>query len=283
MHLHQSHSIPNFVRIAPSDRSIGHESIRRCARLASHLMVVWGLCASQAANAENAEGLAAELAKLRSEVESLSQEIEIERTSTRERIEAAANRKAELESELERENRRLTRLEQSLAEHKKTIASQVAAESDLLPVVQENIAQLRAYIEKSLPFQRQSRLTALDELESALRSEQIAPGKAAQRLWSVVQDEIRLTKENGLYRQTIEQGEEEILADVIRVGMVLLYFKAPNGAVGQAHRSADGWEFVSVTQNEDKKRILNLFDSFQKQVRTGLFEVPPIATYGAHR
>ena len=260
----------------------GTESNRCVANPAWQFALILVLCTAPVAHADNAAGLATELAKLRSEVESLSQEIEIERTATRERIEAAANRRAELESELERENRRLKRLEQSLSEHKKRIASQVAAESDLLPVVRENIQKLRAYVETSLPFQRENRLGAIDELETALGAKQIAPGKAAQRLWSLVQDEMRLTKESALYRQTIQQGETEMLADVVRVGMVFLYFKVPDGAVGQAQRTSSGWEFVPATKNEDKTRILDLFDSFQKQVRTGLFEVPAIANPGAH-
>lgn len=238
---------------------------------------------SSTAYAEDRAGLAAELAKLRSDVEALSQEIEMERTATRERVEAAAARKSELESELERENRRLKRLEQSLSEHQKRIETQIAAESDLRPIVAAQIRTLRTYIQNALPFQRDNRLLAVQELESALSSEQIAPAKAAQRLWSIVQDELRLTKESGLYRQTISQDGDEQLADVVRVGMVFLYYKAPSGNVGQAIRSASGWEFVSVTDPEDQKRIHTLFDSFQKQIRTGMFELPVMAKRGNHQ
>ena len=266
-----------------SDRVASYESKPRFVEQTRYIVFALAICVTQTVRADNSDGLAVELAKLRTEVESLSQEIEIERTSTRERIEAAANRKAELESELERETRRLKRLEQSLSEHQKLVASQVAAESDLLPVVIENIRSLRSYVNNTLPFQQQSRLATIDELESALTSKQITPGKAAQRLWSIVQDEIRLTKESGLYRQTIQHGDDEKLADVVRVGMVFLYFKVPDGALGQAERTAHGWHFVTATNNEDQKRILHLFDSFQKQVRTGLFEVPKLAKQGDPR
>lgn len=240
------------------------------------------LCANLAV-AEDTTGLAAELSKLRSEVEALSQEIEIERAAAREQIEAAAARKAELESEVERENRRLKRLEQSLSEHQKLIQTQVAAESDLQPIVQGQIQTLRAYVLSSLPFQRDSRVTSLDELERALAAGSISPAKAAQRLWSILQDEIRLTKESGLYRQTIRHGDEEQLADVVRLGMVFLYYQVPGGGVGQAVRSKSGWDFVSISDLDDQKRVRTLFDSFQKQVRTGLFEVPVIASRGEGR
>ena len=64
------------------------------------------------------------------------------------------------------------------------------------------------------------------------------------------------------------------LADVAKLGMVLLYFKTFDGQVGKAIQTEQGWEYKIVSEREDRKRILCLFDSMEKHIREGYFELP---------
>src|SRR5690606_8599847 len=41
-----------------------------------------------------------------------------------------------------------------------------------------------------------------------------------------------------------------------------------------AVRSKDGWAFESIGEPEQQKLILQLFDSFKKQIRVGHFQLP---------
>ncbi|MFB6373638.1 MAG: DUF3450 family protein, partial [Bradymonadaceae bacterium] len=94
------------------------------------------------------------------------------------------------------------------------------------------------------------------------------------RLWQFVEDELRLSRENGMYSQVIELGGEEVLADVARVGMVSLYFKTEDGRVGVAERTDEGWRWQTIRKEKQKRRIEKLFESFKKNIRVGYFELP---------
>lgn len=223
--------------------------------------------------AQDSAKLAEQLARLRTEVESLSEELELERSSAREELESLAARKAELESELQREDLRLSRVAAALEEQKKLVEQARASEADLSPVVQEGAKGLRAYVERSLPFRTTERLAAIDEITGALDAGNVRPSKAVLRLWSLVQDELRLTKESGLYRQPVPLDDGDHLVDVVRVGMVMLFFQTQDGRHGRAVRAPDGWRF-EVLGDDDAPKISKLFESFEKQVRVGLFELP---------
>jgi hypothetical protein len=102
----------------------------------------------------------------------------------------------------------------------------------------------------------------------------VSAPRALSRLWTFVEDEFRLTRENGLYQQTIEVDGQEHLADVVRIGSVALFFKTNQGAVGYAVPNANGYQYQAESNAEARKRIASLFDSFRKQIRAGYFELP---------
>jgi hypothetical protein len=56
--------------------------------------------------------------------------------------------------------------------------------------------------------------------------------------------------------------------------MVMLFFKTGDGRVGHAVREGSTWTARTLQDAEDRKRVLHLFDSFKKQIRTGYFEIP---------
>lgn len=236
------------------------------------------LCALAAcalpAQANEPASLAGEIAQLRAAIESLSHELELERSSAREELSAAAARSADLEAELQREELRLRRVQQSLAERVAEQQRAAASESSLRPMLRETLEAVRAFVEASLPFQREARLQAIAELQRDLEEGRARPGQVSMRLWSLLQDELRLCRESGLYRQPIRLHETEHLADVARLGMVQLYARTSDGQIAQAQKAGAAWHFVPVAGDEAKAAVRGLFDSFQKQIRVGLFEVP---------
>jgi len=133
---------------------------------------------------------------------------------------------------------------------------------------------MRGYIKESLPFRRAQRLAELDKLEEQQRSGILTYGKALVRLWSFVEDELRMSRESGSFQQTIELEGEERLVDVLRIGMVMLYFQSSDGSTGYSQKSNGTWAFAKSAGSKQSKQIANLFDSFKKQIRVGLFQVP---------
>lgn len=220
------------------------------------------------------EDLARKLVRLRAEVEALSEELELKRQTEREQLAGLAQRRAELESERQREDLRLRRLEQALEDHAAEVADIAARDATLKPAVLQAGAELRAHIASGLPFKTEERLSAVDDIVAATERDELPASRAAARLWSLIQDERRLTGESAMHRQVVPLAGGEALADTVRIGMVLLYFATPDGRYGQAVKGKGGWRFELETDRARKQEIAALFGAFEKRVRGGWFDVP---------
>ena len=122
------------------------------------------------------------------------------------------------------------------------------------------------------------RTAELAEIRKQLAQDVLTPHKAAKRLWTFYEDEIRLAEENGVYQQTVTVAGEEKLADVARLGMMMLFFKTPDGDYGRALKEHGEWMYKVYRDEADRDQVKELFASFRKQVRTGFFTLPNALT-----
>ena len=224
--------------------------------------------------------LAQSLIALRGEVEQVNGELELLRAEQRTTLQGLAAQKAELAAQLERQQLQLGELEARLAERNTAAAQSVEGSGTLVPVLLAAASQLRGYVSSSLPFKTEERLAALDEIEQQLRDGTLAPTRAANRLWSFVEDELRLTRESGLHQQTVALGDERVLAQVAKLGSMLLFYRTEDGRVGRASRTNAGWRFERIDDDAGRARVAALFDALGKQIRQGWFELPYGATAG---
>ena len=232
------------------------------------------LCASSNAQAQSADALAQQLASMRADVEGLSEQLAEAKTDSRNEMQSLARQKSDLQLELDREEVRLSKLRAVLQEKKTRITESEDRGDDLAPVFDAAQNSLRDYVESSMPFRRVERLGELDKLEEQLRSGVLTHSKALVRLWSFVEDELRMSRESGSFQQTITVEGEEKLAQVVRIGMVMLYFQTSNGTTGYSRLRDGAWSFVAASGGEEQKQISHLFDAFKKQIRVGLFKLP---------
>ncbi|MGM0577442.1 MAG: DUF3450 family protein [Myxococcota bacterium] len=238
------------------------------------LAVALILLPAASAKAPDTEGLAEELSRLRGEVEELSARVEGEKESQRMRLRSLATQKADLEIELRREEVRLQQATKSLEEQKDRVAAAAEADAALKPALLAAIDTLRAAVRAGLPYRVSDRLAELDGLATRVRDDLLAPGRGVARLWSRVEDELRLTRESALDRQVVDLGGEKVLADVVHVGTVMIFFRTKDGRYGHAERAEDGWAWREVTSAVGKEDLQAFFESFDKRVRVGFFEVP---------
>jgi hypothetical protein len=229
---------------------------------------------ARAQPAESPETLARRLAEMRAQVEELSEQLSQIKTDSRNELQALARQKSDLKVELDREQVRLSKLRESLATKRQKIEQTAGEGKDLEPVFRAALAGFRQYIGQSLPFRRPERLGELAKIEDQQKSGLLTYPRALARLWSFAEDELRMTHENAAFQQTIELDGEEQLAEVVRVGMVMLYFQTRDGTVGYTHRTPQGWKYVRAEDSADRKQIRELFNSFQKQIRVGFFRLP---------
>lgn len=226
------------------------------------------------ASADNVDTLAERLIALRGEVDDLSAELTLQREEQKQQMAALMSQRSELAAAIKREQRLQTKLRKGLEQNREAARKAGADEKALEPVLATVIDELRLHIETGLPFKRAERLAALDEVAQQMSSGILSASRAANRLWRFYEDEIRLTRENGLYRQSIAVDGESLLSDVVRLGMMAMYFRTPDERYGMAQQSAEGWQFHLISDEENQRRVAALFESLQKQIRSGVFELP---------
>lgn len=220
------------------------------------------------------EALAKKVIELRQEVEILNDDYKTEREKVVGELKGLSIQKAELDSNVRNEEIRKKQLQEKLAKLKKEINDSSIESKELKPVVEQTIALLRSYITASLPFKKNERLQSLHRLAEKLEKNEISAVKASNQLWSMIEDERRLARETSLQKQTIVMGKKMKLAEVVKVGMMFLYFKTADGQVGMAKKQGDAWIYHAF-QNESKEhQTLAFFESLKKQIRQGYFEIP---------
>ncbi|MFN3918980.1 MAG: DUF3450 family protein [Methylohalobius sp.] len=226
------------------------------------------------ANTSGLEQMAAKLAELRAEVDRLQQELDQAKTAQRQKLEALGGQITQLEVEKRRQELALQKLRNEWESLSQKAPATSSTDAGLAESITRGVAALRRYVETSLPFKRVERLQALNDLEAKLTAGTASPKKLAGELWTLVEDELRLTRENGLYRQILPLEGENALVEVAKLGMVMLFFKTPDGRYGLAQRQGDGWHYEIVSEGDDRERIATLMESLRKQIRQGYFELP---------
>lgn len=226
------------------------------------------------ARAQNIDALAIDLARLRTEVETLSNELRDIKAAERSQLHSLDAQKTDLEVELRREQLRLAQLEEQRDKRKADIEALDARSRQLLPTARAAVAAVRDAVASGIPFHLQERLSAYDELDRQLDQGLLSPEQALTRLWSQVEDELRLARENGLYQQVIQLDGQEVLAEVARLGLTTMVARLPDDRCAALHRDGDGWRWTAVDDPKGRRGVQLLFDSLSRQLRVGYFELP---------
>ncbi len=223
--------------------------------------------------ADSIDNLSERLIKLRSEVESLSEELVLLRQEHKQHMLGLVNQETELQSNIRSTQRKSKRLKKEI-EKNKQIAGQAGVEDHALkPIVNSAIDSLEASIKSRVPFMIDERLKSLQDIKVNLEKGLVSSHKTARLLWSFFEDEISLTKENGLYKQEIKLGDDFVLADVAKIGMVGLFYRTAEDDYGMAVLDGD-WRYKALESGADAEQIDYLFENFGRQIRSGYFEMP---------
>ena len=121
---------------------------------------------------------------------------------------------------------------------------------------------------------RSQRLDALADIEHRLDTNIISPNKAANQLWAFVEDELVLGRSSGIYNDTLEIDGKKELVKVLRVGKIALFYQTANDQYGVIKRQGEDWFQKKLKAEESIAKLDNLFDSFNKNIRNGFFELP---------
>jgi small-conductance mechanosensitive channel len=222
----------------------------------------------------SSNNMAESLMKLRADVEQLDASITDEKDAYKAQMKSLLRQKNDLESVVGREDLKIKQIQRELTKVKKEIKEAVKNTQGLKPLVLNALDTLESNVKTALPFKTTERLADIEKIRSQLNAGLIAPQKALALTWNAYGDAIRMTKENGIFKQTITIDGTERLAEVARLGTVAMFYKLPDDSVGFVDKDANGWYYKEVIEKEQQKQVLALFDSFRKQIRAGYFTLP---------
>lgn len=212
--------------------------------------------------------------KIRADVEQLDASINDEKDTYKAGMNSLLRQKNDLESVVAREDLNIKQIERELDKVRKEIKEAGKNTEGLKPIVFKALDMMQENIQASLPFKTQERVAELEKIRAQLKADLITGQKALALTWNTYGDAIRMSKENGLFKQTISIKGQDRLAEVARIGTVAMYFKLPDDTVGYASKDAKGWFYKEAVSKKEQEQILALFDSFKKQIRSGYFTLP---------
>lgn len=223
---------------------------------------------------EDISSLANRLIEMRGEVDTLQSELNVRREEHKNRMAYLTAQLADLEASKDREALRVRQLEADLEELRVEVAAAGDTSETLTPVVLKHVTRMQEQVQGGFPFKVRERQAALDEIANQLEGGVINAQRAVNRLWAFVEDEIRMSRENAIYTQSIRLNGKNVLVDIAKLGNTMMYFRTRDQAYGRAVPTASGWQFELLASADDQKQVAALFDSLRKQIRQGYFELP---------
>jgi hypothetical protein len=235
---------------------------------------LFGTIADGAFAQQGTEVLARQLVEIRGQVDELQSELNLKREEHKNRMAFLTAQQTELEASRNREALRLQHLEQELAAMREQVAAAGDTSETLAPVVLLRLGELREQVRTGFPFKVEERIAELDEIESQLTSGVITAQRAFNRMWAFVEDELRISRENAIYTQSIRLAADDVLVDIAKLGNAMMYFRTRDQRYGRAVDSGSGWRFELLESPAEQEQVAQLFDSLRKQIRQGYFELP---------
>jgi len=227
-------------------------------------------------NLKSLENISQELVDIRQQISNLHDKINFKKENFRDQLRSFANQKSDLEVKISRSDLNLKDLQRELNKLKEINQDKYKSYDELTPVIEKSISSLRTSIKGSLPFKIKERLQALDDIEHRLNSNIISPNKAANQLWAYVEDELMIGRSSGIYNESINIGGEDKLVKVLRIGKIAMIYKTPDEGYGVFRKQENKWVQVAIEGGDNTRQLDYLFDSFNKNIRNGLFTIPNI-------
>ncbi len=248
--------------------------ITRFLRTVIFSAALTGMLPDSAPAQDASEELARRLVEIRGQVDELQNDLNLSREEHKNRMAFLTAQQTELEASRDREALRLQQLEQELTEMREQVAAAGDTSETLTPVVLNRLAQLRGQIATGFPFKVAERTAELDEIERQLEGGVITAQRAFNRIWAFIEDELRISRENAIYTQSINLAGENVLVDIAKLGNAMMFFRTRDQKYGRAVATGSGWRFELLNAPADQEQVALLFDSLRKQIRQGHFELP---------
>ncbi len=212
--------------------------------------------------------------KLRADVESYYTKIDENKDAFKSQMKSYTMQITDNEAQINRLETSIKLSEQNIQKAQTDIKALTSKNEDLKPLINNAIELLVTEIKAGIPFKLDERIAAVMKIKTDMNEGSITQEKAMALLWANYDDALRLTKEIGLFKQQIHIGGQTKLAKIAKVGSVMMFFSTPDDKVGYVSQKDNTYEYVVSEDEEERIKIVHLFDALQKQIRTGYFSLP---------
>ena len=211
---------------------------------------------------------------LRGDVENLYTDIKENKQRYNAQMKSLSMQITDTEAQINRKNTSIKLAQNELNKIETQIKETSSGNSEIKPLVLNALSLLEKSITDGIPFMVDARVSDLHKIKSDLEAGLITNEKALSLTWASYDDTIRVTKEIGLFKQQIDIKGKTVLAQIAKLGSVAMFFSTPSNEVGFVVKNDGKYEYKHITNPEDIKKTVALFDALQKQIRTGFFELP---------
>jgi hypothetical protein len=208
------------------------------------------------------EPLAASIAKLRSDVDGLAGDVDAARAAARDAQQSLERRRDDLRAQVDGARLEERALRARIEAKKQALEALRAGRTDDTTPLRETITALRTHLARGVPFRLEARTQELGDVERALDAG--SPESAVERLLGFVKSELELQRTMSAVRTTIVIDGKPMLAEVAHVGLVLAYFRGPDGTIGGARREGETWTWRRLDDVDARLRVGALFDRLRR-------------------
>ena len=169
------------------------------------------------------------------------------------RYRAATASVAWLTERKEEETAKTRALDDRVAELERRLGEADRLEGSMQDTLMVIFRRLEESVDGSLPFLPEERARRLEWVANELVRPDVTSAEKLRRLLEAMQVEAGYASSVEVYQDMLDVAGEEIHADVLRVGRVVLFWRTPDGnRVGQFDASAQQW---AELPGGDKRRI----------------------------
>ncbi|MGE3609552.1 MAG: DUF3450 family protein [Bacteriovoracaceae bacterium] len=218
-----------------------------------------------------------EIAKLRQEVELLSNDVENLKKSQQSQMDVYIQRDQEISAQLLKEKFRQDQLKMQIKSSSDKLEEY--SKKALKKGSDEWLKEFWIRYERSLklahPLYRQKLLERISKLKVDLQFKKISYEHALLQTWFVLENDLNKSQDTEFVLSPLEMNGKLHHVEMVRLGRNKGYFRTAEGTYGLLSFNTQ-WETRFFEDASSKEMIETLLAQFKQQQKTGLFTLPGI-------
>ena len=140
------------------------------------------------------------------------------------------------------EEKEVAELDASIAELERRMVESVRLNESLQDSLNAVMTHLENWVNRDVPFLVEERQERLASVRQAIAKPDVTPAEKLRRVLEALQVEANYGNVADVSQEKIKVGDEDVYADIIRVGRVSVFWRSPDGKrVGEYDRATRSW------------------------------------------